>query len=687
MPVPLRRAAIPLLAVAFMAASAVAVLLFDTSKTDLDVFFWPSAEIAVHGHPLLVYTLRAGQYPNANGPVSLLPLSLVVAVINALGWLHGMRLRDAVTVGVFAVFSLLMVREALLAIEAARGEGRRSAGQAGRGEGREARGDAGGGATRERFTRRLLMSAAFLLAPPLWVALVGFGHIEEPLELWLILLGVRLLGRGKTVWAGICLGLAVMTKSVSAVCLIPLLVALLLDRRVRSAAALAGTAALTAAAVIAPFFLANRSGVVYSLVTYRGELPIVGGSLWVAFLGSAWDGFVRHSDALLFAGAALVLSVAALAWRPHRGWAPHRVYGLLAVAAACVPMLAKTCWPYYLLDPYVFAAIWWLGRPGRVLHWRLAVPLLLAGGDIVLAAIEPTLPLPAGTGAVVGIAASAGTAIVIALLFGLSGTTPGDPAGTGAERGSGATPPAGGDQAAVPGSAVPEPDDELGGAVRLREVHHLDVHEAGLQARGERLPLADGGAAARPDDPERRIAAQARGQARHLGQLSPILGGEEDDVAASGVVGDLRCPAAEASQEVGGEDPERCHSHPRPHSELVQQRSRRGLVVARCGHVREISGAGAGIAGAANSGAPPSQVTPPRIRGVAPARGPDEISLAHPTMTVSPLKRLDGPSRPNTRSHPSAGRGGFCRRGAAREGSAAGRRRSRGRMRLFRILR
>src|ERR1039458_7386115 len=300
---PLRHATIPLLALAFMAASAVAVLLFDSSKTDLDVFFWPSAEIAVHGHPLLVYTLRAGQYPNANGPVSLLPLSLVVAVINALGWLHGMRLRDAVTVGVFAVFSLLMVREALLAIEAWGGEGRRSAGRAGRGEGREARGDAGGGATRERFTRRLLMSAAFLLAPPLWVALVGFGHIEEPLELWLILLGVRLLGRGKTVWAGICLGLAVMTKSVSAVCLIPLLVALLFDRRVRSAAALAGTAALTAAAVIAPFFLANRSGVVYSLVTYRGELPIVGGSLWVAFLGSAWDGFVRHSDDLLFAGA------------------------------------------------------------------------------------------------------------------------------------------------------------------------------------------------------------------------------------------------------------------------------------------------------------------------------------------------------------------------------------------------
>src|ERR1019366_3586699 len=110
-------------------------------------------------------------------------------------------------------------------------------------------------------------------------------------------------------------GLAVMTKSVSAVCLIPLLVALLFDRRARAAAALAGTAVLTAAAGLAPFLLAHPSGVLSSL-----------GSVWVAFLGSAWDGFVRHSDAVLFAGAALVLSVAALAWRPRRGWATPRVY-------------------------------------------------------------------------------------------------------------------------------------------------------------------------------------------------------------------------------------------------------------------------------------------------------------------------------------------------------------------------
>ena len=114
-----------------------------------------------------------------------------------------MRPRDALTVGPFAVFTLLLAHEAVLAVEAGRGEP----------------------------TRRLLVAAVFLLAPPLWVALVGFGHIEQPLELWLILLGVRLQGRGAPLWAGVCLGLAVMTRSVAAVCLLPLVLALLADRR------------------------------------------------------------------------------------------------------------------------------------------------------------------------------------------------------------------------------------------------------------------------------------------------------------------------------------------------------------------------------------------------------------------------------------------------------------------------
>jgi hypothetical protein len=385
----LRRHSTPLLAIAYMLAAALAVLLFDTTKTDLDVFFWPSAEVAAHGHLLLVYGLHSATYPNANGPVSLLPLSLVAALANLLGWQDVMRWRDALTVGLFTVFTVLLAREAVLAIERGRGQP----------------------------TRRLLAAAVFLLGPPLWVALVGFGHVEEPLELWLILLGVRLLGDARALLAGICVGLAVMTRSASAVCLIPLLAALLFDRRWRAAAALSLATVLTVAVVVAPFLVADRSDVVFSLVTYRGALPIVGGSLWVAFAGAEWAGFVQHADTLIFAGAAAALSVAALAWRPHEGWASPRVYALLAMASACVPMLAKTSWPYYLLDPYVFAALWWLAGPGRVVGWRASATLLLAALGTVLAAVEPTLPLPAASGAVVGVVASAGMAVAIGLIL------------------------------------------------------------------------------------------------------------------------------------------------------------------------------------------------------------------------------------------------------------------------------
>jgi hypothetical protein len=33
--------------------------------------------------------------------------------------------------------------------------------------------------------------------------------------------------------------------------------------------------------------------------------------------------------------------------------------------------------PYYLLEPYLFAVLWWLSRPGTALNWRAVVPLLL----------------------------------------------------------------------------------------------------------------------------------------------------------------------------------------------------------------------------------------------------------------------------------------------------------------------
>ena len=240
--------------------------------------------------------------------------------------------------------------------------------------------------------------------------------MEEPLELWLVLLGVRLLGRGASLRAGLCLGLAALTRSLAVISLIPLFLALLAERRFRSSAALLGATALVGAAALLPFWLADRSDLVYSLVTYRAALPVAGGSLWVAFRGAPWIGLIRADDSWLFAGAALVLCTLMLGLRRRGGSLPPRVFGLLAVASLCAPMLAKTSWPYYLLDPCVFATIWWLGQPSGVRSWRALPPLVLMVGSAVLGGVEQSLPLAPLPGEVAGIAGSAGAALVIALL-------------------------------------------------------------------------------------------------------------------------------------------------------------------------------------------------------------------------------------------------------------------------------
>jgi hypothetical protein len=402
------------LAIAVVAAAAIAALLLDTTSSDLDVFFWPSAEIAAHGQPLLVYTVRSGAYPDANGPLGLLPLSLVALIADGLGIATQMPARDALTEGVFAAFTLLMAREALLAVEAGRG----------------------------RPARRTLTLATFLVLPPLWFATIGFGHVEGPMELWLILLGARLLGRGAVARGGLCLGLAMLTRSLAAITLVPLLLTLLLARRPAAAGLLLATAAATAAAGLAPFWLADRSDLVYSLLTYRGSLPIAGGTLWFAFRQAPWAGVIQADDWLLFGAAAAGLSLLALGRRPAGGLSPPRVHGLLAVATLCAPMLAKTSWPYYLLDPSVLVTVWWLARPGSVLGWRAAAPLLLGIGGGVLGALEQSQPLAPLPGAVIGVASSAGIAAVIALLLAdLLARVPEAPIRASPERDGGVTPP------------------------------------------------------------------------------------------------------------------------------------------------------------------------------------------------------------------------------------------------------
>ena len=56
---------------------------------------------------------------------------------------------------------------------------------------------------------------------------------------------------------------------------------------------------------------------------------------------------------------------------------PLGLAGLLTIAAALFPMLAKSALPYYLLEPYVFGSVWWIARSRSAVNWRMTVPILL----------------------------------------------------------------------------------------------------------------------------------------------------------------------------------------------------------------------------------------------------------------------------------------------------------------------
>jgi len=356
------------------------------TKTDLDFFFWPAAQYAAHGHALTVYSFQGGNaYPDANGPVGLVLLMPLAAVAQALGWTDP-RVVAAMTAVLAAILALLVSREALGIVRRVRGA----------------------------IEWRLGTHATFLLAPVLWIAVAGFGHLEQVVETYFLLLAVRWTIESRAGRAGFGLGLALLTRTAASICAIPLAVVTGSRQGRRRIGDLGLVAAATVAAGLAPFLVADGSDVIRSLVTYRGRLPIAGGSVWVLLYRSPLATFAEHADAFVSLGVAAALCLIIVRRRATATADAMGVCGLLCIAACCFPMLAKTVHSYYLFEPYVFGTIWWLARPGTALNWRLAVPALLTA-DVFLAEWSVTLPLT-GLGALEGVLSSVILAAVIALV-------------------------------------------------------------------------------------------------------------------------------------------------------------------------------------------------------------------------------------------------------------------------------
>ncbi|MFN2568496.1 MAG: hypothetical protein ABR564_02710 [Candidatus Dormibacteria bacterium] len=327
------------------------------NPTDLDAFFLPSARTALSGHPLDVYGVRHdGLYPNANGPLSLIPLTAAAAVAQAMGLLGDLQLRRALIMGVFSIFALLMAREAVLAIDRLRGTA------------------VSGGA-------RIVFHGVFAASPLVWQSVLLYGHIEQPLCLWLTLRGIRSLLDGRARRGGVLLGLAVLSRTVEALLLLPLVGGAVVRRRAGEAGGLAGFVLLTVSVGLAPFLLARGGDTLFSLVTFRAGLPVGGGSIWYMAGGTPIEWWAQRVDGIVVLVAVCAVTGIVLRRRPQSASAPQaaEIYGLLAISAMCFPLFAKTVWPYYLLDVYVLFTIWAVGAWRRPLARGWYVPWLVPG--------------------------------------------------------------------------------------------------------------------------------------------------------------------------------------------------------------------------------------------------------------------------------------------------------------------
>jgi hypothetical protein len=137
---------------------------------------------------------------------------------------------------------------------------------------------------------------------------------------------------------------------------------------------------------------------------------MVRGSLWQLARGTPVEPIAQRSDLLFIGTAAILLSVIIIRSRPDLTPGSRDIYGLLALSALTLPLLTKSVWPYYFIDPYVFGAIWWLGQPGWLITGRRRLGAVLVVVITVLALIPelgignmgptPRLWEGVGTGAV-----------------------------------------------------------------------------------------------------------------------------------------------------------------------------------------------------------------------------------------------------------------------------------------------
>jgi hypothetical protein len=224
---------------------------------------------------------------------------------------------------------------------------------------------------RSRLARALALGVC--VANPITLRALELGHPEELLGACLCVAAVLLAARGRSLLAGVLLGLAIANKEWALLAAGPVLLALPPGRRIRCLA----TASTVAAVVLAPLVLSTSGGFVASTRAAAAPTAITifkPWQLWWFFghhsplalgpsglpqrgyrVAPTWAGAISH-PLVLAAGLALAV---ALWLRSRKAALPER-RALLALSVVLLLRCLLDTWDesYYLL-PFVLALLAW----------------------------------------------------------------------------------------------------------------------------------------------------------------------------------------------------------------------------------------------------------------------------------------------------------------------------------------
>jgi hypothetical protein len=344
------------------------------ADSDLTNFFLPSADYILRGDPWHMYAVRAsGLYPNYNPPLSMILYAPLLALARTVGF--AANAGQEIT---FVALPFVLVAPLLGVLVVS--------------------------ALRRLYpqipdTQQLLAYMLVVLSPLTWQSIGTWYHLEQPLMLCLVIGAVIALQAHREGLAGLLAGLALLTRTTALFPLLALGILLLVERRWRAAALYGAITAVVAAIGLAPFFLFDRADAVYSFLTWRGSAAIGGNSIWSIFASSSTSGLRYTLNAIaerldMPSVLLFVVGVSLLAGRRLRISAYSRdAWAVMAIAALAVPMLSKTNWPYYYLEPFIPLLVWEFAS----MHDRLAGvwrwPVLASGFLVVTATLSQYLGL------------------------------------------------------------------------------------------------------------------------------------------------------------------------------------------------------------------------------------------------------------------------------------------------------